>query len=242
MRKKKDLPLAILKALEPYVKLKGGKFLIVEPENNLLKVIDKEEESTFHFTIEKYQKNINSAKFQFLMSRSPRNQDNIEVYQSWIDINNLSAQFDTWINLLDEYENIDSFYDDPILNSFYEEFFTEFEIVDDNADVDPFDTKRILLIDDYLEKLDTELEKYKTEDNKNEILEIQNDIIVLRDNLTTKSKKWIVENVSKIWAKIAKKGTKFIKQFLSESQKEIIKQIVKATIEFLKENSSELIN
>ena len=85
MRKKKDLPLIILKSLEQFVKLRGERFEIVEPKENLLKVIDKDVDSDFHFTIEKYQK-ANAGKFQFLMSRSPINENDNGTYQGWIDI------------------------------------------------------------------------------------------------------------------------------------------------------------
>lgn len=242
MRKKKDLPLAILKSLQPFVKLKGEKFIVVEPENNLLKVIDKDDESSFYFIIEKYQKQTNSSTFQFLMTRSPKDQNNNGIYQAWIEITNLLSQFDQWIKLLDEYESTDSFYDDLILNSYYNEFFAEFEIVDEDADINPFETKKTLLIDDYLEKLDNELENRITEENKTKILEIQSDIEILRGNLTTKSKKWVIDKVSKIFAKIAKNGTKFIKDFLTESKKEIIKQTIKGAIDFIKENGVDLMN
>lgn len=242
MRKKKDLPLAILKALQPFVKLKGEKFNVVDPGNHLLKVEDKEEDSSFHFIIEKYQKSSNSSTFQFLMTRSPKNQNDNGIYQTWVEINNLTSQFDQWIKLLDEYESTDSFYDDPILHSYYEEFFNEFEIVDEDADINPFNTKQILLIDEYLEKLQNKLDEYKTHENENKILEIQSEIVILRENLTTKPKKWIVDKVSKIWAKIAKSGTKFIKEFLTESKKEIIKQSIKGLIDFVKENGNEMLN
>lgn len=242
MRKKKDLPLVILKALQPFVKLKGEKFNVVDPENYLLKVEDKEEDSSFHFIIERYQKSDNSSTFLFLMSRSPKNENENKAYQTWVEIQNLTSQFDQWIKLLDEYESIDSFYDDPILNSYYEEFFNEFEIVDEDADVSPFNTKQILLIDEYLEKLENKLDEYKTQENQTKITEIQSDIVILRENLTTKSKKWIIDKVSKIWAKIAKSGTKFIKEFLTESKKEIIKQGIKGLIDYAKENGIEMLN
>ena len=74
MRKKKDLPLIILKSLQPFVNLRGEKFETLDPKENLLKVVDQDSDSSFHFTIEEYKKS-NGGKFQFLMSRSPINQN-----------------------------------------------------------------------------------------------------------------------------------------------------------------------
>lgn len=221
MRKKKDLPLAILKSLEPFVNLKGEKFEVIEPKENLLKVIDKDVESSFHFTIEQYQKT-SSGVFQLLMSRQPRSANDPGTYQTWLDISNLTVQFDAWLKLLDEYESTKSFFDDPITKSFEEEFYAEFEIIEEDAETKPLNTNQILLLDSYLEKVENKLTDFITVKNSEEVKAIQGGINLLRENLTTKSKKWVVEKLTQIWAKMAKQGTIFIKEFLSESKKEFI--------------------
>lgn len=242
MRKKKDLPLIILKALEPYVGLKGDKFEVVEPKEKLLMVIDNDVDSNFHFTIEQYQKNKSNNTFQFLMTRSPKSTSDNGQHQTWVEISGLGGQFDSWIKLLDEYENVNSFFDDPITKSFKDEFYAEFEIIDDDADTSPLNTKQILLLDSYLDSIDNKLSEYATEINTQDIQEIKEEILQLRDNLTRKSKKWVVSKLTNIWAKIAKQGTKFIKDFLNESNKELIKQGVKGVIDYVKENGIDLLN
>lgn len=241
MRKKKDLPLAILKALEPFVKLKGDKFEIADPKENLLKVIDKDPDSDFQFVIEKYKKTDKGA-FTLLLNQKPRNQNEHGNHQTWLDVTALTKQFDTWVKLLDEYEKVDSFFDDPIAKGFKDQFYAEFELIDDEAETTPLTTTQILLLDNYLDKVDIKLRDLTTDENKSDINDIQVEIKSLRENLTTKSKKWVVERLSKVWAKIAKQGTDFIKEFLSESKKELIKQGVKGLIDFVKEKGPELFN
>jgi len=241
MRKKKDLPLVILKSLEPYVNLRGEKFDVVDPKENLLKVIDKDSDSSFHFTIEKYQKD-NNGKFQFLMNRIPRSVNDNGVYQTWVEISELAGQFEAWVKLIDEYETVNSFFDDPIAKSFKEEFYDEFELIDEEAEKKPLKTKQILLLDAYLESVDSKLTELTTKQNSSEIQDIQADIVLLRENLTFKSKKWVVSKLTGIWAKIAKRGTKFIKEFLTESKKELIKQGIKGLIDYIKENGADLLN
>lgn len=240
MRKKKDLPLVILKALEPYIGLKGEKFDVIDPKENLLKVVDKDVDSDFHFTIEKYQNNSNV--FQFLMTRRPKNQSDNGSYQVWLEVPGLEVQFDAWLKLLNEYETIDSFFDDPITKSFKKEFYAEFEMIEDEADTNPLNTKQILLLDSYLESVEKKLSEFKSENNSDDIQKIKDDIISLRDNLTKKSKEWVVSKLTNIWAKIAKQGTKFIKEFLSESKKELVKQGVKGLIDYVKANGADLVN
>ncbi len=242
MRKKKELPLAILRALEPYVGLKDDKFEVVEPKENLLRVVDKDGDSLFHFTIEKYQKTNGSHTFQFLMKRSPKNLNDNGSYNIWVDISSLGTQFDAWLKLLEEYETVNSFFDDPIVKSFKDEFYAEFEMIDDDADINPFSTKQILLLDEHLDTVHDKLSEFITEENAYDIQEIQEDIILLRDNLTRKSKKWVVSKLTNIWAKVAKQGPKFLKEFLSESKRELIKEGVKGILTYVKDNATDLLN
>jgi len=240
MRKKKDLPLIILQALEPFVDQKGERFEVVDPGKSLLKVIDKEPDSSFHFTIELHEKK-GDGTYQLLMSKAPRNiLDNCE-YRLWIKIDSVNKQFSEWIAMLEQYENVKSFYDDKIINGFQEEFYAEFEILEEEEDF-PLRTKQILLLDEYLEELGEKLQEYVNEQNVHEINAIQNEIILLRENLTAKSKKWILKNFTKIWGSVAKQGTKFIKEFLTESKKELIKQGVKSAVDYIVQNGPHLLS
>lgn len=242
MRKKKDLPIVILRVLEPFVTLQGDKFEVVDPEDNLLKVIDKDLESEFYFTIEKYQKNANSGAFNLLLNRVPNNINDIKPLQNWTTISELPTQFENWLKLLEEYESLNSFYDDPIAKAYQDELFAEFEFIKDEDYEKPLKINQILGLDLYFEKVQLKLEEFKTEKNSAEIEEILGEIDNLRNNLTTKSRKFVIEKLTRIWGKIAKQGTKFIKEFLTESKKELIKQGVKGIIEFVKENGVELLN
>lgn len=242
MRKKKDLPLAILKALEPYVNLRGEKFDVIESKENLLNVIDKDINSGFHFTIAKYEKSSNTNTYRLLISRRPSSEHDNGSYSAWIEISGLTKQFDYWLKLLNDFENSKSFFDDPITTAYKEEFYSEFEIIDDDAGTNPLNTKQILLLDSYLETVENKLTEFTNETNTQDIQEIKEEILLLRENLTKKSKKWVVSKLTTIWAIIAKQGTKFIKEFLSESKKEIIKQGVKGLIDHVKENGPDLLN
>lgn len=240
MRKKKEIPLAILKALEGFVNLKGEKFDVVDPKSCLLKVVDKDSESEFHFSILDYKKSPNGV-FQFYMQRSPKNQNEPKEYQTWVDVSSLQAQFNTWIELLQQYEATSSFFDDPILNSFSDEFYAEFEIIDEDAQTKPLNTKQILLLDEYLESVELKIDEFKNEKNSEDIQDIKSDIIFLKENLTTKPKAWVMKKLSRIWGKMAKQGVVFIKEFLAESKKEAIKQGVKFIVEYVAENAHTLL-
>ena len=52
-RKKKQVPLLVLKTLEPYLKQNGDKYESVDPGEYLLKIADKDPDSAFYFAVTK---------------------------------------------------------------------------------------------------------------------------------------------------------------------------------------------
>lgn len=218
----------VLESLEKYVKLRGEQFDVIPPEKFLLKVIDNDNESDFYFNVEDY-KTENGAKI--LIDRKPHTKTSTRNKKLWIDMKNLDSVFNFWVNLLKTYENVESFYDDPIVKSYANDYYAEFEIIEEDAEIKPLKPKQILLLDEYLENVENSIEKFETENNKSKIQEIKNDVIELRANLTSKPKAWVVRNLAKIWAKLTKQGTQFLKEFVSESKKQVIKEGVKFIIE-----------
>src|SRR5690606_26831224 len=157
MNKKKKLPITILKSLESFVNLTGEKFKIIDPKENLLHIVDIDNTSDFYFKIEKYEKKQNGY-FQFLMNRKPTNENDNGNQRSWIDIKNLESQFKTWLTLLDQYDTIPSFFDDPIIKSNAEKFYQKFDIIDENADIETFDLEQQLFLEEYLDNSKKKLE------------------------------------------------------------------------------------
>lgn len=216
------------------MKKETNSFDIQDPKEFLLKFKDKEKNSDFYFNIEEYKI---EKELLLLLDWKPANKQTVQNSKAWINAKHLDGYFNNWIGLLKGYENVKSTYDDPIIETFAKEYYTEFEIVDDDSDVNPFGTKLILLLDEHLENIENEIEKYQTESNKKEIEEIKNDVVELRQNLTKKSKKWVVKNLTMTWAKITKQGPKLMKEFLSEAKKYVIKEGAK----FLIDNGIDLI-
>lgn len=232
---KKKIPLQVLETIEPYLNRKGESFDAVTPGGKLLKFKDKDDSSDFYFNIETYK---NENGFQLLIDWKPINKQTTANKKIWIKAEQLDLYFNKWLELLNGYETVKTIYDDPILEAFTEEYYTEFEIVDDNGDVNPFSTKQVLLLDAHLDSIQKKIDKFQTRENRTEIEKIKNNIENLRNNLTKKSKNWVIAQVSKIWAQITKQGPKLMKEFLSETKKQAIKEGIK----LLFENGSELIN
>lgn len=227
MNKKKQTPLTVLKALEPFINKIGKNYVSTESENNLIRFTDIDPESDFYFNIEQYQvKN----GFKVLVEFKPHTEHSIEKQRIWISGTEINKCFSQWVSLLQSYEKVQSPFDDPIIESFKDGYYTEFEIIDEEKDK-PLKPKQILLLDGYFEKIDKRIDEYINESNAEQIKEIKDDILELRENLSSKTKVWITNKISWIWARMTKLGPKLIKDFVDESNKQIVKEGVSQLIE-----------
>lgn len=213
IKKKKDIPLQILKKLEPYVDKNGESYVFVKSDKFLLHFKDKDIESNFFFIVESFDRGTNNNGFNLLIQFKPKGSAFVELERLSIDWNRLDEYFSRWVADIEEYDKVKSVFDDPIIKSYEEYYYSEFEIIDDDADKVPFSPKILLLIDNKLEDISINIDKYKTEDNEGEIAEIKEDINELRKNLSKNNKKWVVKHLSSIWAKITKVGLPLIKEF-----------------------------
>lgn len=228
MNKTKQTPLIVLKALEPYINKVGENFISVDSEKDLIRFSDVDTESDFRFYIKEYRV---KGQFQVLIEYTPHSELTTDKRELWIQGTEIGKYFNSWIKYLKMYDTVKSIFEDPIIESFRDDYYTEFEIVDEEKDK-PLKPKQILLLDDYFEKVTKKLDKHITESNSAEIDEIKNDITELRENLSSKTKLWIANKVSWIWAKMTKLGPKLMKDFVNEGNKQIVKESVSQIIEF----------
>lgn len=231
---KKKVPLLVLEALEKYVHLKGENFEVIQQKDTLLKVVDKDEDSDFYFSVVNFR---SENSFKLLIDFKPSSKTNTGNTQTWIEGKALDNYFKTWTELLRQYDSINSFFDDPIVKSFADEYYAEFEILDDDAN-EPLRSRQILLLDNYLEFIESNIERFQTDQNRENVQEIKAEVVSLRSNITNKSKQWIVKKLSKIWGKLTKEGVKFMKEFISEAKKKAIQEGIK----FIMENGTDFLN
>jgi len=130
--------------------------------------------------------------------------------------------FSIWINLLREYEEVNLDEDEIIENFYQEEFFHDFEILDEDAYTAPFEHEKQVILYNFLTYIETELKRQLTDDP--EIKELIAETEEFKDNIQNFSKKVVVKKFSRILAKIKKKALSMIIEILNEGKKEIIKR------------------
>lgn len=226
MINKKKYPLILLKSIE---KMHQDVRKIVDENNELISYINKSEfeinlrdkadnsDFTFSITKPKYEK----GKVEFYVTYNPRNGQSLDAYRFYSELKNVLNHLNIWINLLKEYENVNISPEEKILNEYEKEFYADFEILDDDADVNPFDLKRQLILHKFLDHTIEILEK---DDNDNEDL-IQ-DTKELRENLPRLTKKETVKKISRLFAKIRQKSLVLLKEILDVAKKEIYKKAI----------------
>jgi hypothetical protein len=238
---KKDFPLAVLRELQKYTQQKGDEIEILSSKGYLIHIIDNDPESKFHFIIEKFEIDQRGV-FYFHTQRSPVDSTTNGPKKERILMKDCFRYFEAWRSLILEFENTPFFLEDPIHKAFEKEFYDEFGKYERSDDGSIFSSNDIIKIDNTLQDIYLSLEQYKTDLNKEKIEEIQEDVLVIRNNLTQKTKKWVIKNIAKAWGKISKLGVKYLKDVASESRKETIKLIVKESFDAIKDNVSNLLS
>ena len=223
MNRKKNTPLAVLKAIEPFIDKDGENFISADPENDILRIKDIDVNSDFYFHVEKYEQRSN--QHQILINYKPHTEHNVEPKRTWISVTKTTNFFTIWVNLLKGYEKVKSPFDDPIAETFKEDYFTEFELIDEEYKK-PLKPAQILFLDEYFEKVEDKIIEHKNESNSEQIKVILEEIHELRDNLSIKAKFWIINQICWIWAKMTKIGPKIMKDFVDEGNKRLVKESV----------------
>lgn len=229
MTAKKKIPLSVLELFEPYLVKGINSIRLVKPESGLLKFIDADEKSDFYFFIE--QSKLENNHLMLLLDKKPRSKEIVTNYKTWINSSTLENFFKEWVEYIDRYNNIKTIYDDPIEKKYQDEFYAEFEIIDEDADLNSFDLSQQIWIDSYLEKIVLAIEsKYDSENNIADLQELKNSALQLKIELTKLSKKIIIKRLSEIWAKARKHGLEILKEIYIEFRKELIKQLIQGQL------------
>lgn len=228
---KKEFPLSVLQTIEGLMKTESPHFEVTDPGESLLRFKDKDPKSDFYFEIKSYKFDA-STKLQLIISYKPRHRDIPTTHEKTVDAKLLGGSLKNWSDLLGEYEQI-TIFDDPILKQYEDEFLTEFEILDSDADTNSYGFDTQILIDKYLDYCSLKLTEHKTDENKEEVEKIENEIKELKTSQTQLTKRKVVQKLSRIWAKTRKFGLNLLKDVYQEAKKEIIKQLIKGHIDLM---------
>ncbi|MGI4806379.1 MAG: hypothetical protein ACRYFL_16545 [Janthinobacterium lividum] len=132
--------------------------------------------------------------------------------------------FENWVKILKEYDSIDLSQEDEFIKHYQEEYFEEWKIVDEDTNEKPFNNQQQIAIFRLLEYVETKLKEDENQDS--ELTHIIQETESLKANIQNLTKNAVVKGLSKIFAKIKKKGLPLLFEVLKEVKKEIIKKVI----------------
>lgn len=226
---KKDLPLTLLQSLNrlnvQLTKLGDGNDDLISKtfnERKLIRFDDIDKTSDFKFELIKLELYQNTPIFSVDVSPSSSVSNKSVVKR--LNEKQVISEFQQWISWLRVFEKSNLTPEDEFLKKYQEEFYAEFEIIDEDANTSTFSTEQQLFIDKYLNYIEIKL---LPESEKNtEITEIIEDVKVLRSELGKSTKKKVITKFSKIFAKLRKASVKLLGEFYEAGKKELFKRLI----------------
>jgi hypothetical protein len=225
---KKKYPIEILKQLNSLKKNPPDITKLVKPTDGLLQYDDLDVESDWYFKINSFSENQHG--FYYSVIYKPQNGNKLGEYKASLKYADVVAHIKNWANVIREFNETEFFEDDPITANYTHEFFEEYKILDEGADTEPFDLRRQLLLDKYLETSIKYLEKYEEKNDGIDLSEPIEQAKNVKSTLTDLSKNDVIKGLSKFWALCRKEGIPILKKVFFELAKEFVKEIGKGMI------------
>jgi hypothetical protein len=227
---KKKIAIAVWQEIQPLIDEHRQLFKPLRTDKFAFHLLDLDPESDFFFQCE-----FQDHNGHFKIHYKPLNKNRIQpIDESGIELKTFVNRMTLWADVLKTYSETPTFYDDPILQQYEDEFFKDLEIDEPDADEKPFDFTRQLYLDKYISNIKGLLDKYKetaTDEQIIEIESIESDCDNLRQKITIISKNGAVKYLAKIWAKSRKYSLELIKDMLKEFKKEAVSWIAKKLLE-----------
>ncbi len=131
-----------------------------------------------------------------------------------------------WLSRLQEYDNIQTILDDPILKKYQQDFEEKLKILDEDADYAPFDLEKQIALLEYLDVIIEKSVHEKNEDNKQDIETIVQESKALKTEINKISKKQSIERLAKILGRVQKASIKLIQEVFVKTAAEIASKLI----------------
>ena len=235
MINKKEYPLALVKTIEQlyssirsHVSNNSDILEITQDEGLMIKIVDSSKHSNFEFVVSNPK--FNNRKAIFTVEHIPENTASLKKKSLSTVPDSVLKTLKGWTAWIREYNKASLTADDKILNEYENEFFQNFELLDEDADINPFELEKQIIIHNYIVHVVQILEKNKEENSK--LIAEANE---LKDNIPNLTKRKTVKKLSRFFANVRKKSLVLLKEILVEAKKELYKRAIKGGFDFVGE-------
>lgn len=185
----------------------------------------------FYFVVGISDKKSKGAPTLFPMYCKPIKHNSDGVTSGEVDREKIVGYFASWINMIQDYNSVSFNQEEDFFKIYEEEIFSDFEIIDEDADIKPFDTNQQIILYKFLEATISYLEKeYPNNTTVNEIIEDANS---LKADIPLLTKRIASKRFSKVLAQIRKFNPITFKDVYDVAKKEVIKYLLMKGVETL---------
>ncbi|UII74462.1 hypothetical protein LV716_09300 [Flagellimonas sp. HMM57] len=211
----------LFKRIRTFVEVNSDIFELTKNEPFELLIEDKSKYSDFQFSVSNPTQN-NSNKIFFEAEFNPTNSVSLATKKIKTEENSIVSLLERWTNLIKAYNKTELSAEESILNEYEQEFYANFEILDEDADTKPYELEKQVIIHTYFVNV-IHLLKRNEQENEGLIKEAEE----IKDNIPSMTKRTTVKKISRFFAKVRKKSLPLLKEVLELGRKEVFKRGIK---------------
>jgi hypothetical protein len=185
-----------------------------------LSYIPRDETYDFYFELRGI-RFINNVVDYWLVFK-PMNSSSVEEAEVTGKLDAAESRLKSWITLLKQYNTVRLSKKDRFTAESAQQFYADFELVDEDADTKPFDNNKQMFLYHFLEHIKKKVEDTEGADQQ-QLNEIIDEINLLEMHIPVFTKAAVVKGLSKIFAKVQVFSLKLIVDIFDVAKKEIIK-------------------
>lgn len=191
-------------------------------KNNAFELLieDKSKQSSFKFFIYRPSQN-NSNKILFNVELNPTSSVALSSSKYTAEEKTVTTLLESWTKLIIQYNEINLSPEESILNEYEKEFYSNFEILDEDADTHPYELEKQIILNNYFVHVIKFLQT-----NEIENLDLIEEAKEIKENIPKMTKRTTVRKISSFFAKVRRKSLPLLKELLETGKKELFKKAI----------------
>lgn len=223
---KGKVPLAFLEELDPARNAALRHVTAVDEQGTVLHLRGKAHTSEFYFKILKSEnrKTGGGIFLHYLAEYKPKSKGDTDSKQAWLQLGDAIKALTNWLALIEGYFITNTILDDPLLQSYADQFYSQFEGLDDTSAQAGLSLEHQLKLNDYLTFVRGKvaaLKEGRSAEDVAKLEEIEAEAEELQSNMTRENKGSIARRLSRLWAKAQRVGLDVIKEIFVSVASEI---------------------
>jgi hypothetical protein len=211
----------LFKRIRTFVEVNNDILELTKNEPFEIVIEDKSKYSDFKFSVSNPTQN-SSNKIIFEAEFNPTSSISLASRKVPTEENSIVTLLEQWTNLIKAYNKTELSAEESILKEYEQEFYANFEILDEDADTKPYELEKQVIIHNYFVNV-IHILKQNEKENADLIKEAEE----IKEEIPSMTKRTTVKRISGFFAKVRKKSLPLLKEVLELGRKEVFKRGIK---------------